>query len=416
MRVDILRFISLCQSCQQVNKDLTPRQGAMVPLPIPDRPWSTIGIDFIVKLPNSGGFDSVMVVVDHYSKYCHFIKAKETWSSLDLANAFVDQIFRLHGLPDKIVSDRGSVFMSSFWKSVTRLLCMNSAPSTAFHPQTDGQVERLNAVLEDYLRHFVCEKQDDWSRWLPLAEFANNNSISNSTGFSPFFACAGFHPRCNSLTLASKVPKADEFIGHMQNIQSKLERFLQAAKDRQSHYYDKDKRVDVVYQPGDLVWLSRKFIKTRRPSQKLDYRRIGPFPVVRMVGKNAVELTLSSEYARIHPVFNVALVMPVSKEEATPESEIRHGTLSNYKEGFSIARWLSVEVILDHRIVANQHEYLLRTEPTGINDAWVSIQYISRGLDEFIQAFHEMHTDRIRPSWRVFEDLSRPDVGYLAHA
>lgn len=192
LRLDVLRFVSQCQSCQKVNRDLRARQGVMMLLPTPDRPWSTIGIDFIVKLPVSGGFDSVMVVVDHYSKYTHFIKAKETWSSIDMANAFIEQIFRLHGLPDKIVSDRVSVFMSLFWKSVCRLLCMKTAPSTAFHPQTDGQVERLNAVLEDYMRHFVCEKQDDWTRWLSFAEFANNNSVSASTGFSPFFCLHRF--------------------------------------------------------------------------------------------------------------------------------------------------------------------------------------------------------------------------------
>lgn len=305
MRVDVLRFISLCRSCQQVNRDLRARQGVMMPLPIPDRPWSTIGIDFIVKLPVSGGFDSIMVIVDHYSIHTHFIRAKETWSLIDMANTFIEQVFTLHGLPDKIVSDRGAVFMSSFWNLVCKLSCMKTAPSTAFHPQTDGQVEFLNAVLEDYLRPFVCEKKDDWTQWLPFAEFANNDSVSNSTGFSPFFACTGFHPRCNSLKISSKVPNVDSFIYHIQQIQTKLETFLQLAKDCQAQYYNNDKRIDVAYHPGELVWLLQKFIKTRRPSQKLDFRRIGPFPVVRMVGKNTVELSLSSEYARVHPVFNV---------------------------------------------------------------------------------------------------------------
>lgn len=306
--------------------------------------------------------------------------------------------------------------MSAFWKSFRKLLCMSSAPSTAFHPQTDGKVERLNAVLEDYLRHFVCNKQDDWSRWLPLAEFAKNNSISNSTGFSPFFACTGFHPRCNSLTYSSKAPKADDFISHMQKIQTQLEGFLQAAKDQQSRYYDNNKRIDVVYRPGDLVWLSRKFVKTHRPSQKLDVRRIGPFPVVRMVGKNAVELTLSSEFTRIHLVFNVSLVMPVHRDDAEHQLTLSNTVQSTALEDCSLARWLLVVVILNHCFFGHNHEYLLRTELTGINDTWVSLRHISRGLDKFIQAFHEIHPDHVRPQWDVFEDLSRPDVGYLANA
>lgn len=136
MQMDKLKFISVCRSCQQVNRDLRPRQGSMMPLPVPERPWSTIGIDFIVKLPVSSGFDSVMVIVNHYSKALHFIAARETWSSADMADAFIDKFFRLHGLPDKIVSDRGSVFMSSFWSGVCHKLGITSAPSIAFHPQT----------------------------------------------------------------------------------------------------------------------------------------------------------------------------------------------------------------------------------------------------------------------------------------
>lgn len=216
------------------------------------------------------------------------------------------------------------------------------------------------------------------------------------------------------MTLSSKVPNADNFIDHIQQIQTTLENCLQSAKDRQAQYYNNNRRIDVVYSPGDLVWLSRKFIKTRRPSQKLDFRRIGPFPVVRMVGKNAVELSLSSEYARIHPVFNVSLVMPVINEITEHQVILPETVLPRTNEDISIARWLSVEVILDHRLSHLQHEYLLRTESTGINDTWVSLHHISRGLDEFIQAFHEIHPDHVRPRWDVFEDLSRPDIGYLA--
>lgn len=172
----------------------------------------------------------------------------------------------------------------------------------------------------------------------------------------------------------------------------------------------------MVYQPGELVWLSRKFIKTRRPSQKLDYRRIGPFPVISMVGKNAVRLALSPEYARVHPVFNVSLVMPVIGDVTNFNETLLHEKQYLPRDDVSITRWLSVDVILDHRFSDGQHEYLLRTESTGINDTWVSIGHISRGLDEFIQAFHEIHPNRIRPTWDIFEDLTRPDIGYLANA
>lgn len=153
-RRDVPQFCSLCRSCQSIKVDCRPPQGKMMPSPIPDKPWSVIGVDFIVKLPVLQGFDLVMVVVNHYEKMLHFIPAKETWLAKDLANAFVTHIFRLHELPERIVSDRATTFMSLFWSSVLTQLFINPAPSTSFHPQTDGQVERINVLLEDYLFRF----------------------------------------------------------------------------------------------------------------------------------------------------------------------------------------------------------------------------------------------------------------------
>lgn len=212
LRANVLRFTSSCVQCQQINVNHQRPQGELMPLPIPDCPWSQIGVDFIVKLPTSDGWDSIMVVVDHFSKTAHFIPARETWDAAKVATAFVSSVFRLHGLPDRIVSDRGSSFMSRFWKEVQRLLCISPAPSTAFHPATDGQVERVNAILEDFLRKFVNIRQDDWVLWLPIAELSYNNTPSSSTSTSPFFACHGFHPRFNSLTVSSTVPRADLWI------------------------------------------------------------------------------------------------------------------------------------------------------------------------------------------------------------
>lgn len=200
--------------------DHRPPQGTMMPLPVPDRPWSKIGVDFIVKLPISKGFDSVMVVVDHFSKTAHFIPANETWKADKLAEAFITNVFKLHGLPDAIISDCGTTFMSHFWMSVLDQLQIKPSPSTAFHPQKDGQVERINALLEDYLRHYVSQEQDDWAFWLPIAEFSYNNSPSASTKFSPFFAVHGFHPRFNSFVASSGIPAADKFMSHLQNIQT----------------------------------------------------------------------------------------------------------------------------------------------------------------------------------------------------
>lgn len=388
MRTDVLTFVKHCHSCQAVKVDHRPPQGLLKALPIPDRPWSHIGVDFIVKLPTVSTFDSVMVVVDHFSKAAHFIPARESWNAEELAVAFVSFIFKLHGLPDVIFSDRGTTFMSRFWTAVLSHLNILPAPSTAFHPQTDGQVERINALLEDYLRHFVSDEQSDWVSWLPLAEFSYNNTPSASTKFSPFFVQQGFHPRFNSLVASSGIPSADGFVEHLQRVQTTLVETLSAAKLAQAKYYNKDRRVAATYQPGDLVWLSRRNIKTKRPSSKLDVRRLGPFPVRRMVGENAAELELPPGYSRLHPVFNVSLLMPFVSSPSNPSTPNRTPPLDPVQ---ALVNWASARFILDYRQPRSDlHEYLVRDEEvSGLNDEWRLLSTISPNLDPFLRTFHE---------------------------
>lgn len=409
-RDDVLTYIRHCRSCQEIKVDHRPHQGRMMPLPIPDRPWSVIGVDFIVKLPLSKGFDSIMVIVDHFSKCAHFVPANETWNADRLAEAFVAQVFRLHGLPETIVSDRGTTFMSQFWTLVLRQLRINPAPSTAFHPQTDGQVERVNAILEDYLRHFVSGEQDDWASWLPIAEFSFNNTPSSSTKFSPFFALNGYHPRFDSLVASSGIPAADLFVEHLQSIQEQLIENLTLAKDSQSRFYNKGRRVDVQYEPGEFVWLSRRNIKTRRPNSKLDVRRIGPFEIRRMVGKNAAELILPKNLARLHPVFNVSLLMPFLKDHHTPVPQTRLR-----KEDFlqDFVDWASVSYVLDYRrSLQGVHEYLIRKDDiSGLDDEWRLLTTLSPNLDVFLRQFHERTPSKgPGPSLSTWDERGRMQV------
>lgn len=284
MRSEVLSYISTCARFQQISVDHRKPQSNLIPLPIPNRTWSTIGVDFIVKLPISEGIDSVMVVIDHMSKLAHFIPEKETWSAQDLAKHFLSSVFKLHGLPHCIVSDRGCTFVSNFWTAIQTQLRNQPARSTAFQPETDGQVERTNATLEDYLQHFVSNRQDDWVDWLPLAKFSYNNSPSASMSHSPFFACHGFHPCFNSLTSASLVPKADDWLTMLHKIQEDLISALDFAKFQQAQFHNRKHQPANTYSPGDLVWLSRRHLKTSRPCNNLDGRRVGPFSVDRMIG------------------------------------------------------------------------------------------------------------------------------------
>lgn len=285
-------------------------------------------------------------------------------------------VFRLHGFPGKLVW--GTVSMSKFWKSVCKKLSIFCAPSTAFHPRKEGQVERINNILEDYLRHFVGERQDDWFSWLSLDEFAFNNSVSSLTGFLPFFANLGYDPQFNSITLSSGILKADEFVIRMQQVQSDLEKTLACSKSRQSHFYDKGQRVDVEYKPGELVWLSRQFIRTRRPSHKSDFRRIGPFPVKCMIGKNAVKLVLPDEDSRLHPGFDVSLIMPYFCKVPLTMKGLLADEISDTDALRYLVDWVAIEMIVDHRVENTTHQYLLRASVQSgkEDDFWVPLQNI----------------------------------------
>jgi transposase InsO family protein len=150
-------------------------------------------MDFITGLPSSKGYDAIWVVADHLTKMRHFAPCSTTIDTKGLANLFLSNIFRLHGLPDTIVSDRGPQFASRFWTHLCNSLKIEPCLSTAFHPEIDGQTERTNSIMEQYLRAYANYQQDNWEQFLPMAEFAANNHVSETTGLSPFFTNYGMH-------------------------------------------------------------------------------------------------------------------------------------------------------------------------------------------------------------------------------
>jgi transposase InsO family protein len=213
--------VKSCDSCQRVKARRQNPEGTLQSKPVPHHPWSVIGMDFITKLPVSGGYDSIMVVIDLLSKVTHFIPCKETYTAEQLARLFRAHIFKLHGMPEKIISDRGPTFVSEFWRKIMHSLHITPGFSTAYHPQTDGQTERMNQVLEDYLCHFCSYYQNNWVTILDIAEFSINNLDSASLGTSPFFFANRFHPKFSVLTKNSGIHALDDFIVDLQEIQER---------------------------------------------------------------------------------------------------------------------------------------------------------------------------------------------------
>jgi len=320
MNERIIDFVQSCPKCQQNKASRHQPYGLSSPLELPYAPWQSIAMDFITDLPLSEECDQLWVVIDRFTKMAHFIPLKEK-TAANLTKIFAREIWRFHGLPTDIVSDRDSRFTSEIWKEFLELLGIRPRMSTAFHPQTDGQTERLNQTIEAYLRAFVAKEQDDWVPLLPMAEFAYNNSVTVGNGMTPFFANYGFHPATINPPSEKPLNPASTVYAHwMQTVHEDSRQGLEAAQERIRRYTDPTRREPPTYQVGDLVMLSSRNIKTRRPTRKLDHKNHGPFQIEKIISPLAVRLTLPRKW-KIHNVFHVSLLEPyrTSEHRAPPD-------------------------------------------------------------------------------------------------
>jgi len=172
MDENITDYVRSCDVCQRNKVIRHKKYGLLEPLEVPMRPWTAISMDFIVGLPKSDGYTKIWVIVDRFSKMAHFIRLRTEEDIKELALTFVKEIWRLHGLPESIVFDRDTQFTSKFWTSLMQLLQVKLNLSTAFYPESDGQTERVNQTLEQYLRRYCSYQQDHWVSLLPFAERA----------------------------------------------------------------------------------------------------------------------------------------------------------------------------------------------------------------------------------------------------
>jgi hypothetical protein len=189
------KYVATCDLCLQTKAQRHHPVGELHPLPIPDAPWDTISADFIVELLESSGHDAMMVVVDSVTKRAHFSSTLTIVTTAGMARLFVQNVWKHHGLTRRVVSDRDPQFVAEFTRELYRLLGIKLAATTAYHPQGDGQTERVNQELEQYLRLFINQRQDDWADLLSLAEFQYNNHVHSATQHQPFLLDSGRLPR-----------------------------------------------------------------------------------------------------------------------------------------------------------------------------------------------------------------------------
>jgi hypothetical protein len=286
-----------------------------------------------------------MVVVDRLSKLTHLIPTVTTAAAPDVAQLFIEQVVRLHGMPSQIVSDRDSKFTSVFWKTVCERWGVEQAMSSAYHPQTDGQTERVNRILEAYLRCYVSPMQDDWDQYLPMAEFAINDSFQVSIGMTPFYMTYGCPPPLPTrlVTPSKDNPEGQHFVDRVHAAVSKAKQLLSTVQQKQTDQANEHRR-DLQFAEGDNVLLSTANIFLRTPgTQKLLFRFIGPFKVLSKVGPVAYQLQLPPQMHRVHPVFHVSLLKPyVADGPVQPPAPLM------YEGGEPI---FEVEEVLEHREV-----------------------------------------------------------------
>jgi RNase H-like domain found in reverse transcriptase/Reverse transcriptase (RNA-dependent DNA polymerase)/Integrase zinc binding domain/Chromo (CHRromatin Organisation MOdifier) domain/Retroviral aspartyl protease len=398
MSRDVRQHVRTCDSCQR-NKSSTQRPlGLLQSLPIPSRPWESISMDLITCLPKTAnGHDAIFTVVDRLTKLAHFLPTTTTVTAPQLAQLFFDQIFRLHGLPTSIISDRDTRFTSNFWSHLFKLMGTKLAMSTANHPQTDGQTERLNRVIEEMLRSYVNSRYNDWDLFLSATEFAYNTSLNASTQETPFFLNYGKHPNTPATSLAAggvnatHVPSSHQFAEHLHGAINKARSHLAKAQERQQKYANRRRR-ELIFKKGDLVMLSTANLPLQLPesSRKLVSRFTGPFEVLEVVSPVAYRLDLPAAMS-IHPVFHVSSLKPYLDPSTThPQRSVALPEPIETTQGIEY----EVELILAKRERrygrGGRTEYLVKWKhmPESEN-SWEPLSHLTNAL-EAIQEFESL--------------------------
>nr|ABF96299.1 retrotransposon protein, putative, Ty3-gypsy subclass, expressed [Oryza sativa Japonica Group] len=327
MKREIVEYVAVCDVCQRVKAEHQKPAGLLQPLKIPEWKWEEIGMDFITGLPRtSSGHDSIWVIVDRLTKVAHFIPVKTTYSGSRLAELYMARIVCLHGVPKKIVSDRGSQFTSNFWKKLQEEMGSKLNFSTAYHPQTDGQTERVNQILEDMLRACALDFGGSWDKNLPYAEFSYNNSYQASLQMAPYEALYG--RKCRTPLLWDQTGERQVFgtdiLREAEEKVKVIQERLRVAQSRHKSYAD-NRRRDLSFEEGDYVYLRvtpLRGVHRFHTKGKLAPRFVGPYKIVSRRGEVAYQLELPQSLAGVHNVFHVSQLkkcLRVPTEEANIE-------------------------------------------------------------------------------------------------
>lgn len=394
MDKEIELYVQTCEQCQRNKPSQRRTPGLLMPIAPPDAPGHTWTMDFIVNLPPCvrTGNDCVIVFVCKLTKLKHFVACRTEVDAPTTARLFLSSVVRLHGMPERIISDRDPRFTAHFWRAFWGGLGTTLSMSTAYHPQTDGQTENANRALEIMLRSVINFEQDDWEDHLPAAELATNNARSATTGLSPFYMFYGREPRLPldlalaPLTAARVNPSAADALARWRTALVRAQETTKTAQARQKKYADEHRR-QLTFVVGDRVLLATanlKLVGETKRARKFTERFIGPYRVKKVINANAYELELPPTL-KIHPTINISQLKEYHDGSAafptrpTPLTRPEPAAINN--DG--TAEW-SVERILDHRRYGRRKilQYLILWKGYPVHEAtWEPIENLDGALE-----------------------------------
>ncbi|KAH7562940.1 reverse transcriptase [Bipolaris maydis] len=392
MRTKVQEILSNCLACHQNKPKRHKPYGLLQPLQPPSRPWISVTMDFIVKLPKSREpgserlCDTVLLIVCRLTKGAKFVPTEETITAEECAYEVYKALVSEHGIPEEFITDRDKLFTSLYWTTFLAKLGVKKKLSTSFHPETDGQTERTNQTLEQYLRMYVNKLQDNWVEYLPAAQLAYNSTKSATTRQSPHYANYGYEP------VAHRDPKDIESIADNADGKARLLRELHEELSKRiaqrnltmSKAANRLRIEGPTFKEGDKVFLSKQNLKTKRPCKKLDNLRVGPFEILEKIGPVNYRLRLPPGM-KVHPIFHKKLLEPAPQDaELAEDIELENDEYM-------------VEAVKDLRKIGRQWKYLVKWQgwPDSQN-TWEPEGNLTN-CKELIRAYHRQHPEKRGP-------------------
>ena len=355
-------------------------------------------MDFIEQLPESNGYTAILVVVDRASKQAIFIPTDDTITAERLAQLFVINVFSKHGVPNHVTSDRGSEFVSAFFRALGQALHMELHYTSGYHPEANGQTERVNQTLEQYIQIYCSYQQDDWSELLSVAEFAYNNAPNASTGLTPFFANKGYHPNISvHPEIDIRSDTAWDLVVNLDKLHSYLRDEIVNAQRKYKEQADKRQIPSPDFPIGSEAFVLAKHIKSTWPTEKFAERYLGPFKVIEKINPLAYKLQLPDYLRRIHPVFHVSqlepsVLNPIPNWTQLPPPPVEVEGV----EEFYVSEVLDSKI--DRQFRRCPLRYFVRWagyEGTDEEYSWIAADDLH--ADELVPAFHLRYLSKLGP-------------------